>query len=135
MSQICKKCGTVAEDDMEYCPNCYAELGTLKKKNAQKRRAELKGMGKKSLAFSFIAAAAGTVMMLYLKNMESFSQIKTGVWAFIMPVAVWLGLTGISVFYGIKSFGKASKALSFSAFIINGAQLIALPVIYILTSL
>lgn len=133
MSQTCKKCGTVTDDDKEYCPNCYAELGALKKKNAEKKRSELRNMGKKALAFSFIAVIAGIIMMLYLKNMESFSHVKMGGWAFIMPIAVWLGLTGISVFYGIRSFGKTSKILSFATFIISGVQLVALPVIYILT--
>lgn len=132
MSQICKKCGTVAEDGQEYCPKCYAELGALKKKKAEKHRAELRNMGKKALAFSIIAAVAGTVMMLYLINMEKFSSIKMGVWAFIMPVAVWLGLTGISVFYGVKSFGKTSKVLSITTFLLSGAQFVALPLIYIL---
>lgn len=132
MSQICKKCGTVAEDGQEYCSNCYAELGALKKKKAEKHRAELRNMGKKALAFSVIAAVAGIVMMFYLINMEKFSSIKLGVWAFIMPVAVWLGLTGISVFYGIKSFGKTSKVLSITTFLLSGAQFVALPLIYIL---
>lgn len=132
MSQICKKCGTVAEDGQEYCSNCYAELGALKKKKAEKHRAELRNMGKKALAFSVIAAVAGIVMMFYLINMEKFSSIKLGVWAFIMPVAVWLGLTGISVFYGIKSFGKTSKTLSITTFLLSGAQFVALPLIYIL---
>ena len=59
MSQICKKCGNVADDGQEYCPNCYAELGALKKKNAEKRKRELKNMGKKAVAFSVIAAVAG----------------------------------------------------------------------------
>ena len=113
MSQICKKCGTVAEDGQEYCSNCYAELGALKKKKAEKHRAELRNMGKKALAFSVIAAVAGIVMMFYLINMEKFSSLKMGVWAFIMPVAVWLGLTGISVFYGVKSFGKTSSVKMF----------------------
>ncbi len=75
MSQICKKCGTVAEDGQEYCSNCYAELGALKKKKAEKHRAELRNMGKKALAFSVIAAVAGIVMMFYLINMEKFSSI------------------------------------------------------------
>ena len=134
MSQICKKCGTVAEDGQEYCSNCYAELGALKKKKAEKHRAELRNMGKKALAFSVIAAVAGIVMMFYLINMEKFSSLKIGVWAFIMPVAVWLGLTGISVFYGVKSFGKTSKALSITTFLLSGAQFVALPLIYILIS-
>ena len=132
MSQICKKCGTVAEDGQEYCSNCYAELGALKKKKAEKHRAELRNMGKKALAFSVIAAVAGIVMMFYLINMEKFSSLKIGVWAFIMPVAVWLGLTGISVFYGVKSFGKTSKDLSITTFLLSGAQFVALPLIYIL---
>ena len=132
MSQICKKCGTVAEDGQEYCSNCYAELGALKKKKAEKHRAELRNMGKKALAFSVIAAVAGIVMMFYLINMEKFSSLKMGVWAFIMPVAVWLGLTGISVFYGVKSFGKTSKVLSITTFLLSGAQFVALPLIYIL---
>lgn len=89
-------------------------------------------MGKKALAFSVIAAVAGIVMMFYLINMEKFSSLKIGVWAFIMPVAVWLGLTGISVFYGVKSFGKTSKALSITTFLLSGAQFVALPLIYIL---
>lgn len=132
MSQICKKCGTVAEDGQDYCPNCYAELGALKKKNAEKRRAELKNMGKKAVAFSVIALVAGVVMMFYLINMESVSHINMGVWAFIMPVAVWLGLTGISLFYGIKSFGKTPKMFSVVAFLLSGAQFVALPIIYFL---
>lgn len=130
MSQICKKCGNVADDGQEYCPNCYAELGALKKKNAEKRKRELKNMGKKAVAFSVIAAVTGICMLLYLTNIEEY--VRMGFWAFIMPVTIWLCLTGIGVFYGIKSFGKTSKLLSVTAFCISAVQLVALPLIYIL---
>ena len=54
MSQICKKCGNVADDGQEYCPNCYAELGALQKGS--------KNAGEKRLALNFLSDA------LHLRN-------------------------------------------------------------------